>query len=137
MAGDSKTPARVRKFQQAKEKVPLRDAFTAICKSEYGLDVEKEYIFHPKRKWRFDYAISEHKIAIEIDGGVWINGRHNRPKGYLKDLEKFNAAATMGWVVLKFTPDEQYRVATFETIKETIKNIGGKNDEKALTISKS
>ena len=98
------------------------DLFTSICASDIGVECIREYAFHPTRKWRFDYAIPEHKIAIEVDGGVWINGRHNRASGYVKDLDKFNAAASMGWVALKFTPDQLYKSATFDLIRETIKN---------------
>ncbi len=98
------------------------DLFTMICRSDFGVDVVREFIFHPTRRWRFDYAIPALKIAIEIDGGVWINGRHNRASGYLKDLEKFNAAASLGWVVLKFTPSEQYKRGTFELIGITVNN---------------
>jgi len=35
---------------------------------------------------------------------LWIRGRHNRPLGYMRDLEKYNTAANMGWRVLRFTP---------------------------------
>ena len=28
-----------------------------------------EYRFHPTRKWRFDYAWPENKIALEVEGG--------------------------------------------------------------------
>ncbi|MDR0658840.1 MAG: endonuclease domain-containing protein [Mediterranea sp.] len=103
-------------------KAPVRDVFTTICKTDIGVDCVKEYKFHPVRKWRFDYCIKSLKIAIEVDGGVWINGRHNRASGYLKDLEKFNAAASMGWVVLKFTPDDMYKTKTLNVIRETVKN---------------
>ena len=105
-----------------KPKPPLNDLFTTICKSTIGIECIKEYRFHPTRKWRFDYAFVEHKIAIEVDGGVWINGRHNRASGYLKDLDKFNTATAMGWVVLKFTPEQLYKTETLDLIKETIKN---------------
>lgn len=39
-----------------------------------------EYRFHETRKWRFDHAWPDRKLALEIDGGVWQNGggRHNR-----------------------------------------------------------
>jgi very-short-patch-repair endonuclease len=103
-------------------KLPPNDIFTAICGKNNGVECVKEHLFHPTRKWRFDYAIPSHKIAIEVDGGVWVNGRHNRPAGYLKDLDKFNAAASMGWLVLKFTPDELLKSATLDLIRETIKN---------------
>jgi len=105
-----------------KPKPTSNDLFTTICRTQLGVECVKEYRFHPTRKWRFDYAFVEHKIAIEVDGGVWINGRHNRAAGYVKDLEKFNAAAAMGWVVIKYTPEQLYRSATFDLIKETIKN---------------
>jgi very-short-patch-repair endonuclease len=102
--------------------VSQSDLFTALCKKDIGIECSKEYRFHPTRKWRFDYAFPAHKTAVEVDGGLWIQGRHNRPKGYINDMEKFNTAASMGWVVLKFTPDELYKSATLNLIKLTLKN---------------
>lgn len=83
-------------------------------------EVIPEYRFHPTRKWRFDYAIPEFKIAIEIDGGVFIQGRHNRGSGYVKDMEKFNEAAILGWRILRFTPQQIKKEQWIETIKRTI-----------------
>ena len=103
-------------------KSSANDLFISICRNEIGVECIKEHQFYQKRKWRFDYAIPVHKIAVEVDGGVWINGRHNRASGYVKDLDKFNVAASMGWVVLKFTQDNLLRSATLDLIKETIKN---------------
>lgn len=96
------------------------DLFTLFCQAELGREPVREHRFHPSRKWRFDYAFPELKIAIECDGGVWMGGRHNRPKGYIKDMEKFNAAAELGWVVLKFTPQQLMTTATIDTIRSTI-----------------
>ena len=64
-----------------------------------------EYRFHSVRKWRFDYAWPEQLIALEIEGGVWVKGRHVRPSGYEEDCRKYNAAAALGWRVLRATPD--------------------------------
>ena len=101
------------------------DLFTAYCKSELNVDMVREYRFHPVRKWRFDYAVPALKIAVECDGGVWGYGRHNRPQGYIKDMEKFNAAAEAGWVVLKFTPRQMMTHATIVTLRATIaKRVG-------------
>lgn len=66
-------------------------------------DAVQQYAFHPTRKWRFDFAYPEHKIAIECEGGVWRGGRHNRGGGFIKDTEKYNAATVMGWRVLRYT----------------------------------
>ncbi len=64
---------------------------------------EPEYRFHPDRKWRFDFAYPEKKIAIECEGGVWNRGRHTRGRGFIADCEKYNAAAIMGWKVIRYS----------------------------------
>jgi len=63
----------------------------------------REHRFHPVRRWRFDFAWPEKKVAVEIEGGQWISGRHQRPTGFAKDCEKYNAAARLGWKVLRYT----------------------------------
>lgn len=67
-------------------------------------DPEREWRFHETRKWRFDYAYPEKKIAMEVEGGVFTGGRHTFGGGFEKDAEKYNSAALMGWLVLRFTP---------------------------------
>jgi len=62
---------------------------------------EREYKFHPKRKWKFDFAWVEKKVALEVEGGIWVRGRHARPMGFIKDCEKYNTAGTMGWKIIR------------------------------------
>ena len=57
------------------------------------------------RKYRFDCANPDKKIAIEIEGGLWLQGRHNRPLGMIQDMDKYNAAVVEGWKVLRYSPD--------------------------------
>ena len=99
---------------------PLTDVFTVICKTDLKVVCVKEYRFHPKRLWRFDYAIPEHKVALEVEGGVWTGGRHIRAQGFLGDMEKYNTATLMGWKVLRTTPDDLYKLATIRMIKQAI-----------------
>ena len=54
------------------------------------------------RRWRFDIALLEPRIAIEVDGGTWMGGRHTTGRGHQSDAEKRNAAAVMGWRVLTY-----------------------------------
>ena len=62
-----------------------------------------EYHFHPVRKWRLDYAWPEIKLAVEVHGGAYTNGRHTRGGGFTVDREKMNEAAIYGWTVLEVT----------------------------------
>lgn len=62
-----------------------------------------EFRFHKTRRWRFDAAYPSHKLAIEVSGAVWTQGRHTRGEGYSKDCVKYNEAAIQGWRVLHFT----------------------------------
>jgi len=63
----------------------------------------REYRFHATRKWRFDFAWPDLKVAIEIDGGAFAfgGGKHMQPR----DFEKLNTAASLGWKVYRFSPD--------------------------------
>lgn len=81
----------------------------------YRVPHEREYRFAPPRRWRADFALVEPRILIEIQGGHWVNGRHNRASGYEKDLERMNAAQLAGWLVLQYTTD---RVTSGEAIAE-------------------
>jgi len=80
------------------------DVILEVLRESYR--VEAEYRFHPVRRWRFDYAIPEHKIAIEIEGGAFVSGRHTRGVGYLNDMEKYNEATILGWRLLRYRPKE-------------------------------
>lgn len=62
-----------------------------------------EYRFHGERKWRFDLAWVKDKIALEVEGGVWIRGRHSRGAGMEADMEKYNEAQLLGWTVLRYS----------------------------------
>lgn len=117
-----KSIAKTNKSRHAAAKPPLRDVFTVICKTDLKVDCVKEFKFHPVRKWRFDYAVPEHKIALEVEGGVWTGGRHTSPKGFLGDIEKYNTATLMGWRVFRTTPDDLYKKKTLDLMKSAILN---------------
>lgn len=62
-----------------------------------------QHAFHPTRKWRFDFAWPDAKLALEVDGGTFSGGRHTRGKGFEEDCIKLNEAAKLGWFVLRAT----------------------------------
>lgn len=61
-----------------------------------------EYRFFDQRQWRFDFAWPERKIAVELEGGIWVAGRHSRGEGMLADMKKYNKAVTLGWRILRY-----------------------------------
>jgi hypothetical protein len=79
---------------------------------------EREWKFEAKRRWRFDYAWPQQMIALEVEGGVWTGGRHTRGAGFVKDMEKYNRAAVLGWRLLRVTPDKLVSGGTFEMLRE-------------------
>lgn len=84
----------------------LEAAFDAAWTALGGPDLISEHRFHPIRRWRFDRAHPQSKTAIELEGGIWIQGRHTRGKGYQNDTEKYNTAQLLGWTVFRLTKVE-------------------------------
>ena len=83
----------------ARDKLKLD--FAREVERQTGEQFETEYRFaaDAKRRWRADIAFPAARVAVEIDGGLWIYGRHNRASGALADMEKGNAYAERGWIV--------------------------------------
>jgi hypothetical protein len=73
-----------------------------ICK----LAPEREFLFHPDRKWRFDFCWPREKVAVEIDGGTAFGkSAHSKGAGYENDCRKANEAAIREWLVYRFTTE--------------------------------
>lgn len=80
----------------------LEEAF-ALAWRVYGdgTRLTREHRFAPPRRWRFDFAALSDRVAVEIEGAVYSRGRHTRGSGYVKDADKYNAAAALGWQVVR------------------------------------
>ena len=65
---------------------------------------ETEVRFHPERRWRFDLSWRDRMLAVEVEGLTYDGGRHQRPDGFEKDIEKYQAAQELGWTVIRVTP---------------------------------
>lgn len=64
-----------------------------------------EHRFHPRRRWRFDFAWPDRLVAVEVEGGTFSGGRHSRGRGFAADAEKYSEAAIAGWLVIRVTTD--------------------------------
>ena len=73
--------------------------------SESGLPLpQREIMFATPRRWRADFIWEQpHKVICEVEGGIFIQGRHNRGPGYQSDCEKGNRAQELGYKYLRVT----------------------------------
>jgi len=78
----------------------------------------REHRFHNVRRWRFDLAYPDCKVAIEVDGGVYTRGRHTTGRGYTADQYKGNMAIEMGWLVLHYTTTMLSKRQINETVEQ-------------------
>lgn len=65
---------------------------------------QTEFRFHGEREWRFDVCWPERKLACEVEGGLYVQGRHSRGQGAENDMQKYGEAFALGWRVLRVSP---------------------------------
>lgn len=66
--------------------------------------------YHPFQDWgvrhRADIAWPDHRLAVEIDGGIFDGRAHGSIEGILRGMEKSNLYAAARWHCLRVTPGE-------------------------------
>jgi very-short-patch-repair endonuclease len=122
-------PAEVKSTKARKGESKIEKEFLERWTSRYpDLKLQREMRFHPVRKWRFDFGSVEAKVAIEIEGGIWVNGAHNRGEHFESDAVKYNTAQSseFGWIVFRLTPallrDEPTLLMIAKTIMDRLSN---------------
>lgn len=81
-----------------------------------------EHRFDPGRRWRFDRAFPTERVAVELEGGAFSQGRHTRGRGFIADIEKYNRAALLGWLVLRFAaPDLRHAQAVVDQVAAALR----------------
>jgi very-short-patch-repair endonuclease len=81
----------------------LERAFAFQVKAHGLPEPEREYRFLPPRRWRFDFAWPDARVAVEVEGGAFVQGRHTRGIHFERDAEKYSRAAIEGWCVIRAT----------------------------------
>ncbi len=114
-ANEPKTPQR--KDLDAELRQQFARSFEAQWRLLDGPELEKEYRFCPGREWRADYRIGQ--WLIELEGGVFSGGRHTRAKGFVEDCFKYNAAAMLGYRVIRIGTG----MATAHYLEQIIKEV--------------
>ena len=78
--------------------------FAAMATGGTGKGVRSRLAQARLQDWRFDVAWPNALCAVEVDGGGFVNGAHNRGKHMESDCAKLSSAVAMGWRVLRVTP---------------------------------
>jgi len=119
-------------------------SYSQLCKSAETRKWEDWFLFHLKveglppptsqyrfcdtRKWSCDFAWPDQKIIVEIEGGIWRRnafgnwaGAHTHPTAVLRDIEKYNHMALMGFRLFRFAPDHLKNGTAIEIMKQVLK----------------
>lgn len=103
--------SRAGKLLERKPRVPsqLEELFAAAMPrelEELAAGVAREYEFGAclARKWRFDFAWPDQRIAVELDGGSYLPmSRHGSGPGRDDEVIRDAAATLLGWRVFRVT----------------------------------
>jgi very-short-patch-repair endonuclease len=97
----------------------IEECLAAELKAE-NIDFDREVRFAPDRLFRADFHIIGTPLLVEIDGGAYTQGRHTRPKGFLKDREKDALAFRLGYVPMHLSPEQVQSGEAVQTIKAAL-----------------
>lgn len=93
--------------------------FSEVCVAHHLPVPVPEYQFAPPRKWRFDWLF-EGWVALEIQGGNWVGGRHVSAAALRDEYEKVNEAQLRGFLVLFCTPADIDSGAAFALVRRAL-----------------
>jgi len=97
-------------------------AFDKLCRVT-GISVpvpEYKFALTHGRQWRFDWAWPQQRVALEVEGGQYQIGRHQRPAGFVEDMQKYNRAALDGWLVLRVIPKQLTSPDTLDMVRAAL-----------------
>ncbi|MCU0294377.1 MAG: endonuclease domain-containing protein [Thermoanaerobaculaceae bacterium] len=84
---------------------------------------DREYQFHPERRWRVDFAWPEFWLLVEVEGITPAGGRHQRVAGFEADAEKYGEAQRLGWTVLRLSPTQVRTGAGVRLITDLLRRL--------------
>lgn len=116
------TPAQILKKEQWMATCNKWEALFELHRKAFNLpEPERQFLFHPTRKWRADFCWPSKKIIVEIEGGIWrgfgkkeSGGAHSHPSNIERDIDKYNAATALGYRIYRFT---EKQLETLEAVK--------------------
>ena len=95
-------------------------SLAVLCKADGQPEPVEELRFAPARRWRFDYAWPDYRLALEVQGGLFVRGRHTQGSALVAEQEKLNAAAAHGWRVIYCQPKDRASGAVLTVIRAAL-----------------
>lgn len=89
-------------WQAHNHSLPLEREFSEIDAWEKDFQ-ERHAKSKRSKRYRLDFAHPNSRTGIEIQGGVYMRGRHVTGSGYERDCRKYNLAYTSGWTIFLLT----------------------------------
>lgn len=99
------------------------DPITAWCRSQGFHEPVREHLFAQDigRLWRLDFAWVAERVALEVEGGAWTQGRHTRGKGFTADMAKYNELSLRGWRLLRCTPQQLKKGTVYDLLERVLR----------------
>jgi very-short-patch-repair endonuclease len=88
------------------------------------LSFEREVCLFPARKWKVDFFLRQFNLVVEVEGGTWKIGRHQRPAAFAVDCQKYNTLTVLGYSLLRYTTEQVERGDAIKDIHYFIANSG-------------
>jgi hypothetical protein len=108
-----------------KQRQPAVDELLFQLKLAKVQTPKTEHRFHAARRWKFDLAWPwidiPGPLAVEVDGGLFVNGGHTRGAAREKDYERDAAAMLLGYRVLRVSPRQVKSGQALAWITELLK----------------
>lgn len=86
---------------------------------------ETQYPVVVGRQFKFDRCWPSHRVAVEVQGGLWVAGAHSRGSGVERDCLKLSMAAAVGWRVL---PISRAMIESGEAVRLIAEALGLETD---------
>jgi very-short-patch-repair endonuclease len=109
-----RTPADVRSEREQLAAIQTSEGLDSVVEARLLRDLRElgapepipGFAFDRTRQFRADFGWPEHRVLVEVEGGIWSGGRHVRGQGYRQDCEKYRRAAIAGWCLLRYVTED-------------------------------
>lgn len=95
--------------------------------SQAGIPFRREFAFAAPRRYRADFLVTPPAgqgwhlaLLIEVEGAVWVNGRHVRGAGFESGCEKQALAVIAGYRYLRVTSKQVESGQALEWIRAAL-----------------